>query len=292
MSKRKENRIKSKQIKQFGENLKASFLYRKLNRLTANFCYQKHLKEISNLKLAVHIHLFYIDLLDEFIENLKNIPIQFDLYITLVDRPASDIQKIFEIFPNTKVFTIPNLGRDVGGLIELMREVDLSTYDALIKIHSKKSLHTGNEQKEWRQKLIGTLLGSKKQCAVMLTKFCNPKTGMVGNFEYLSFTEHTPKEPFERLCARIEIEPIEIFFRGTMFAIRPQILQRFVEKKISINDFANLDDHLEYVIEYSFGSLCLNQKYQIEALEDISFKAKKKPSKKIAKLKKLLLLQE
>ena len=155
---------KNKQIKAWGSNIKASPLYRKLNIASTHLNYKKHLKEIANLKVAVHLHLYYIDLLDEFIENLKNIPINFDLYITLVDHDASDIKKIFEIFPNTTVLNIPNIGRDVGALIEVIRNIkDLSAYDVLIKIHSKKSLHTGQEQKDWRQRLVRTMVAVKNK---------------------------------------------------------------------------------------------------------------------------------
>ena len=155
---------KNKQIKAWGSNIKASPLYRKLNIASTHLNYKKHLKEIANLKVAVHLHLYYIDLLDEFIENLKNIPINFDLYITLVDRDASDIKKIFEIFPKTTVLNIPNIGRDVGALIEVIRNIkDLSAYDVLIKIHSKKSLHTGQEQKDWRQRLVRTMVAVKNK---------------------------------------------------------------------------------------------------------------------------------
>jgi lipopolysaccharide biosynthesis protein len=284
----------SPQIKLCRSNLRKSNFYRKLDLAATHLFYKKHLREIANLKVAVHLHLYYIDLLDEFIENLKNIPIPFDLYITLVDRPSSDIQKIFEIFPRTKVFTLPNIGRDLGGLVEVINNIeDLGAYDALIKIHSKKSLHTGQEQKDWRQRLVKTLLGSRKQTAAILHKFCNKKTGMVGSFEDLSYFKSEDQEKFKKLCQRLEIVPQEIFFRGTMFAIRPEILKRFIEKKICLNDFDGYLNHgMEYAMEYAFGSLCISQCYKIEALESIGNKKTKKPSKKLAKLKTYLTLQK
>ncbi len=283
--------IKTKgQLTAWGASLKALPLYRKLNIIGTHLLYKKHLKEIANLKVAVHLHLYYIDLLDEFIENLKNIPIPFDLYITLVDRPASDIQKIFETFPSVKVLTIPNIGRDVGALVEVIRNIDdLSSYDALIKIHSKKSLHTGQEQKDWRQRLVKTLLGNKKQTAAILHKFCNKKTGMVGSYEDLSFTKCGDGEKFYQLCERLEITPKEIFFRGTMFAIRPKILQRLIEKGMCLSDF---DGHLEYDMEHAFGTLCISQDYKVKALDSIAKnKRKRKGSKKVAKVKRMLGLR-
>ncbi len=288
IAKIKERYKKFRDIKICGRNLKAGFFFRKISRLKTRVFYKKYLKEISNFKLAIHLHLFYIDLLDEFIDNLKNIPVNFDLYITLVDRPSSDIQKIFKVFPHTKIFTIPNIGRDPGGLIEVLNHIDLNTYDILIKIHSKKSLHTGQEQQEWRKRLVGVLMGSKKQSTATLHQFCDKEVGMVGSYEDLSFAKYDKIESFQSLCSRLEIDPKEVFFKGTMFAIRTKILQRFVEKNFHLSDFEVDEDYLNYTLEYAFGSLCFSQGYKIVALEDINYKRKKRPSKKVEKLKNLL----
>ncbi len=254
-------------------NLKSSKLYRKLKLLSAHFLYKKHLKAIADLKVAVHLHLYYIDLLDEFIENLKNIPIPFDLYITLVERPASDIKKIFQTFPNAKIFTLPNQRNDIGAFVEVINNINLNAYDALIKIHSKKSLHTGAEQKEWRQRLVKTLIGSPKQVTTVLYEFCDKKTGMVGGYEDLCFAEYEDKQVFTDLCEKLEVDADNIFFKGTMFVIRPKILSRLVEKGMRLNDFEPiLNGKLAYAMERVFGSLCINQGYKIKALEPILIK--------------------
>ncbi len=262
---------KSESKKDTKQVLKSSKLYRKLKLLSAHFLYKKHLKAIADLKVAVHLHLYYIDLLDEFIENLKNIPIPFDLYITLVERPASDIKKIFQTFPNAKIFTLPNQRNDIGAFVEVINNINLNAYDALIKIHSKKSLHTGAEQKEWRQRLVKSLIGSPKQNAAVLYEFCNKKTGMVGGYEDLCFFECEDKKAFVDLCKKLEINADNIFFKGTMFAIRPKILSRLIEKRICLSDFNPLDVKINpYAVERIFGSLCINQGYKIKALESVS----------------------
>lgn len=249
------------------KNLKTSKLQRKLNQICTQLFYKKHLKEIANLKVAVHIHLYYIDLLDEFIQNLKNIPIPFDLYITIVERPVDDIAEIFTHFPNTKVFTVPNQRTDLGGFTEVINNIDLNSYDALIKLHSKKSLHTGSEQKQWRQRLVETLIGSPQQAAATIHKFCNKKTGMVGGYEDLAFSPYEDRKVFTDLCKKLEIEAEELYFKGTMFAIRPKILNRLIEKEIVLNDFEPIKNgKLAYAMERVFGSLCFNQGYHIKAL--------------------------
>ncbi|MDX2082501.1 MAG: rhamnan synthesis F family protein [Rickettsiales bacterium] len=286
----REDILKAQKIRSYGDKLEAGFFYRKLNLFFGKFFYQRNLVKILQLKVAVHLHLFYLDLLDEFIESLKNIPHKFDLFITLVDCDQSKIAKIFTIFPNTKVFSIPNIGRDVGGLIEVINNIDLNDYDVLIKLHSKKSLHTGFEQKDWRQRLTGALIGNKFQSALVLSKFCDKKIGMIGSFEDLSFIELENRDNFKNFCKKFEISDEAIFFRGTVFAIRTKILQRFKEKKIILKDFENSDSACPYAFEHAFGSLCLAQNYKIIALNQIDYKRQRKPSKKITKLKNLFTL--
>ena len=64
-----------------------------------------------------------------------------------------------------------------------------------------------------------------------------------------------------------------IFFKGTMFVIRPKILSRLVEKGMRLNDFEPiLNGKLAYAMERIFGSLCINQGYKIKALETILIK--------------------
>lgn len=252
------------------QNLQSSKFYRKFSKIKANLFYKKYLEDIKNLKVAVHLHIYYLDLLDEFIENLENIPIPFDLYITLVEKPESEIKKIFDFFPNTKVFTVPNQRTDLGGFAEVVNNINLDHYDALIKLHTKKSLHTGVEQKEWRQRLVKTLIGSKKQATTTLHEFLDKKTGMVGGYEDLSNVPYEYPEVSDDLCQKLEIKNINLFFKGTMFIIHPKILKRLVEKKITLSDFDPIKNgKLAYAMERIFGSLCLEQGYKIKALDNI-----------------------
>ena len=41
-------------------------------------------KIAGDVKVAIQLHLFYIDLLDEFLSYFSNIPVKFDLYISCV----------------------------------------------------------------------------------------------------------------------------------------------------------------------------------------------------------------
>ncbi|MBR4667571.1 MAG: hypothetical protein IKO76_02300 [Butyrivibrio sp.] len=53
-----------------------------------------------NASIAVQLHLFYIDLLDEFKEYLSNIPFKFDLYVSVQE--GTDLDDITSLFKTLK----------------------------------------------------------------------------------------------------------------------------------------------------------------------------------------------
>ena len=83
---------------------------------------------------------------------------------------------------------------------------------------------------------------------------------MVGGYEDLCFAEYEDKQVFTDLCEKLEVDADNIFFKGTMFVIRPKILSRLIEKGICLSDFSPLNVKINpYAVERIFGSLCINQ---------------------------------
>ena len=117
-------------------------------------------------KVAVQLHLYYEDLLDEFMEYFNNIPFPYDLYVSCKD--TSDTKGICRRFTELKnVQTIvvrptENRGRDIASLFALFGR-EISEYDVFMHVHSKKSLFTGEEQIEWRTSAMKELCGSEFQ---------------------------------------------------------------------------------------------------------------------------------
>jgi hypothetical protein len=244
---------------------KSSRFFRATCELKTALNYQKNLQLANKVKVAVHLHLYYLDLADEFIADLKNIPVEFDLFLTTVGHSQNEFQKFFDAFPNVKFLSLPNVGRDVGGLFAVMHKFGLSTYDVVIKIHGKKSLHTGAEQFGWRQRLVKTLIGSKKQAAFLIALFANKKVGMVGSYDDLSSAKYDDEmKDYFAMCKKLHSDAQKmIFFRGTMFAIRGSILDEF----IAAGMIKDVYDANEYAVEAVFGNLVIKRNQQILALE-------------------------
>ncbi|MFV8214910.1 rhamnan synthesis F family protein, partial [Streptococcus pluranimalium] len=64
---------------------------------------RKYLKDISSVpitkKVAVHLHVFYVDLLEEFLDAFRHFDFSFDLYITTdIEDKVSKIEDILNLF--------------------------------------------------------------------------------------------------------------------------------------------------------------------------------------------------
>lgn len=112
-------------------------------------------------RIAVHVHLYYEDLLDEFCGYLDKIPEKFDLFISCrQDADIIPIKKRVEQITHVDKVTVrrgPNRGRDIAPFYVLFGR-ELSQYEILLHIHTKKSLYTGEEKSDWRQWALNGVL--------------------------------------------------------------------------------------------------------------------------------------
>jgi hypothetical protein len=114
-------------------------------------------------KIAVHIHIYYEDLISEFASYLNNIPFRFDLFISVITEAAAlACRETFAGLPNLRKLTIqvvPNRGRDLGPFVVAFGP-QLQNYDVVAHFHTKKSLYNEGATEGWREYLLNQLLGS------------------------------------------------------------------------------------------------------------------------------------
>ncbi len=119
--------------------------------------------ESLNRNIAIHLHLFYVDLSDEFINYFNNIPYKFDLLISV--QKNADKKEITANFKRIKnvgsviVKECENIGRDFSPMFITFKN-DIKRYDYLLHVHSKKSIRTGSQQDGWRRHMLDNLVGS------------------------------------------------------------------------------------------------------------------------------------
>ena len=127
----------------------------------------------NSSKIAIQAHLFYQDLIFDIINITNNIPVKFDLFISVCSKYVKEIVEQYIIknskanFIEIKIFS--NKGRDVLPFIIQMKNV-FQKYKYICHIHSKKSL-VSKFGDEWRNYLYFNLLGNKKIISEIVTEF-------------------------------------------------------------------------------------------------------------------------
>jgi hypothetical protein len=203
-----------------------------------------------NLKIAVVLHIFYPDMIDDIYEAIHDFPTSFDLYIAGVsDEVYLRARNVFPGIKNLKKFVckkVPNRGRNFGPLLVEFSKNILS-YDLFCHIHSKKSLYSGKQQTQWFKYLIEYLIRDKEILRKTLGHFNSDKA--LGIFFPTTFwnlpiwaTHWLKNRGLGRQVLReaYSIEDTESFFPypvGGMFWARPESLRDLLEKNWIYDDF-------------------------------------------------------
>lgn len=148
-------------------------------------------------KALVVIHFYYTKQTDLILQLLNNISIPYDLYCTIGNDTDYDYikQKISETHPNVNIVKTANLGYDVWPFIHIINSIDLSKYDYIIKLHSKRDINKqdlfqiGNNflfkpGSQWRDNLC-EFLKNKDNFNKCLEALENTNIGMCARFNLI-----------------------------------------------------------------------------------------------------------
>ena len=125
--------------------------------------------------VAIQVHLYYDDLIEEIVNKTNKIPIFFDLYIS-TDSLYKKNKIINYIKNNSKsknveVLVVENKGRDVMPFLIQMKN-KVKKYKYICHIHTKKSLFIDIGD-NWRNYLYNNLLGNENIISEILSEFEN-----------------------------------------------------------------------------------------------------------------------
>ena len=235
--------------------------------------------------LAVHLHLYYLEMWPEirkFLANIGDYP--YDLFVTMTCENEDLVKDIKNFHNNTKIWVVENRGYDVGPFIEFLHRIDLNKYDLVMKLHTKNNfIGDGSrinkyifDRKLWFNTLIRALIGSPQIFERNMCEFAKcPEFGMAGS-RYLITSE---TECFKSVQIQVEkilselgypTAPIK-FVAGTMFMCRSKLLQPFKEH-YTINDFVPTDGKvkdgtLAHALERVLGSFVIANGYKIKGFD-------------------------
>ncbi|MDR2099132.1 MAG: rhamnan synthesis F family protein [Rickettsiales bacterium] len=234
-------------------------------------------------KLLVHFHVYYHDQVDWFVQKLANITgVDYDMVVTMSRDNEETRAKLKRFKP--KFVMVPNKGYDVGPFIDVLNRTDLSKYDYILKLHTKRiagiNFKVGKyyySGKWWRRILVDALIGSKEMFRKNMKMFeRDGKLGMIGS-RYLALSEKTS------LIAKTEPEIYDYVGRGceyvtcvcgTMFIVRAHLMAG-IKRKYTLADFDDVEKHIRrgtfaHVMERLLGHAVTEQGYRIDGFEDRS----------------------
>lgn len=235
-------------------------------------------------KVALIIHIYYEDLLDETIKYINKMPKFADLIITT---PKKDLVEIINkkcselLFNRCIVLEIENRGRDVSSLL-VGAAPYINNYDLVCYMHDKKTTQIKPYANGvgFNYKCFENCLGSEILVYNIIETFRqNPRLGMLmppppnhGNFYQILGSEwannyYNTKDLLNKLDIPIPLymnkEPISPL--GTMFWFRPKTLKTLFDINWKYLDFPkepnNYDGTILHAIERAYGIVCQYEGY-------------------------------
>lgn len=197
---------------------------------------------------AVLVHAFYEDVWQGIADRLEASGMDFDLYVTVPDPQAFDAltASVAARFSHARILRVPNRGRDVAPFLVAMEAFDLYSYDVVLKLHTKRSTHLGQDGIRWSNDLFRSLCGdaATMQAAVRLFRRV-PQIGMIHpEFVKTSIqSELIPNLPWlDRLLPRLHsgVKGLRLewdFAAGTMFWFRGAAMRPLRDLGLGIEDF-------------------------------------------------------
>lgn len=217
-------------------------------------------------RIAVHIHLYYVDQWPELAKCLLNIPEEWrETFVTLVEENEAVKAAILKTDPKATIFVVKNKGFDIGPFIDVVNRIDLDQYDYMVKLHSKQDMPKGIWDQgqnisgpRWRANLLSFVKTKRAFLRALACFELSRRVGMIGaerhliTNERMLFEEHFASKALSWLdCSRIRRE----YISGTMFMVHAEMLKAF-QGKVALDDFPvtdRSDATFSYAFELSFG---------------------------------------
>lgn len=205
-------------------------------------------------RAAICIHAYFHDALPDILETISSLSDRPHIIATVGKGPEAErvSAALRDFEPNADVRVVENRGRDVWPFVKLLNSGAFDEFDLVCKIHTKSS--SGSPQNKllgeaWRRRALLDLLGSRRQVDMIRSLFAeNEKLGMVGP-SALRLPSVKAEDPANKHCRELRadllrrmgqqrIEPTN-FFAGTMFWVRPTMLQPLRDLSLQASEFVS-----------------------------------------------------
>lgn len=212
--------------------------------------------QIFGKKIALIMHLYFEDLLEESYRYATSMPLNADVYLTTdTKEKKAAIEKVFSKLNCHKleVRVIQNRGRDVSSLLVGVKDV-IMNYDLVCFVHDKKTtqVHPGTAGASFAYKCFENTLSNKMYVNNVISTFANnPRLGLLTPPEpnHCSFyttigfewgpNYNITKRLAEELGLTVPMDEKKppIAPLGTMFWFRPKAMKPLYDRDWDYEDF-------------------------------------------------------
>jgi len=208
--------------------------------------------EAFDFKVAIHIHVFYVDVFEDICMYLNNIPGNFTLLISTSQNNQADIESLIlknNFEGKVVIKKVINRGRDIAPMIVDFGE-ELLACDLALHMHTKKTAHNKNLGELWMHHILKCLLSDELYLNNIFKLFkSDPKLGIIAPTviddleRFYNWGENHQRaiSLFKEVGVHKkwlpnEEEPIE-FPAGTMFWFRPAALKKLLRSPLKYTSF-------------------------------------------------------
>ena len=229
----------------------------------------------SSMRIALHIHVYYPDLLPEILNRLSKNEIRPDLFMTVpTEQVRLEVTQVVKEYSGKiiEIKIVPNCGRDVGPFLTAFGMALVDGYDIIGHLHTKKTLHYELISRDWRQFLLENLVGGKHRMAdLILTRMANDNTiGMVFPDDPNVIGWGQNRSYAKNLAAQFGLDSLPEYFLfpvGTMFWARTAAIRPLFEIGFKWEDYprepVSPDGSILHALERFFPIIVMKQGYRL-----------------------------
>ncbi|MEP3439256.1 MAG: rhamnan synthesis F family protein [Hoeflea sp.] len=234
---------------------------------------QRSADNVQSTRLGMVAHVFYPDMLPEILDIWRRFPAGSKLVVTTTPETLDKVRAGFEGVDAT-IRVLENRGRDIAPLLHLLAEGVFDDFDAVLKLHTKRSPHLLNGGIR-RRMLLAMLGGSDMQIRKAANQFQSPRVGVVGWAACYRTRPAYWMANRERVTAAMKAvgsleQPAVAFFEGSMFWFRPQAIKvlaiPFGDQMAYEHEAGQLDGALQHAIERCFVLAAAHEGYDTHSM--------------------------
>ena len=236
-------------------------------------------------QLVAIAHVFYVDLFDEILLKLTNLPVLTGLVVTCSADSADAVRRMFEssaLDCDFRIVEVENRGRDVLPFLQALRMLHLDDDDVVLKVHTKKSLHRIDGD-EWRTRMFHSLMERGNATRIWAAfkqrhtlGLVAPENCIVPISTYLGSNEVRINQLLSR-AGWEKIQTGDVFSAGSMFYTRYRYLKAVLDLGVTADDFESemgqIDGTMAHALERFFGIGVIRQGGSIRDAANIQSEA-------------------